>query len=78
MEEEKVICSEVNKVCYSQRRAGEVLRLAKIRKNHHVKKNIPLRSYKCKYCGCWHLTHFRKTVTHSTMRKTGKKQYNLN
>jgi predicted transglutaminase-like protease len=54
------ICKETGKICYSKRMANELVNSQK----HHKKKNIrinkggkmPLRSYYCEHCGCYHLT----------------------
>jgi len=53
-------CEVTGKVCYSQRKAGEIINsLKKHRKSDHLgrNKNMPKRSYVCKGCGSYHLTH---------------------
>lgn len=47
------ICPHTGKVMYSQRDAGDVLRLAKMSRSN----KIPRRAYRCKWCRCWHVTH---------------------
>ncbi len=61
----KEICEVTGKYCFSRKEAGEKISYYK---NNHLKwrergENIPKRSYYCKYCGAYHLTHhksFRK------------------
>lgn len=48
-------CKVTGKRKYSEKMAGETIRLAKKNKNHS--KKIPLRKYFCKYCNAWHTTH---------------------
>lgn len=58
--EERMICDETEKVCYSKREAGEIINGCKRhRGSDHLgrNKNLPKRSYFCRSCGCFHLTH---------------------
>lgn len=57
MNEDKKICKETGKVCYTIREAKQTISLFKC---HWIKKNkkIPVRYYKCEYCGFYHLTHY--------------------
>lgn len=57
-----IICEETNKVCYTEREAGSIIN--DCRKHGYRKwgvehKDKPMRKYYCKYCGCWHTTHFK-------------------
>ena len=59
---EKAVCKYTGKKCYSQREAGETIRMFK---NNRLKwnnrgENIPLRSYFCRYCHTYHLTHHKR------------------
>ena len=56
---EKKICAECGKVCLSRREAGESLRWFKSHKVYKKKKDRPMSLYKCKYCGEYHLTHYK-------------------
>lgn len=54
-------CEVTGKKCYSKRDAGDTIRFFK---NNRVRwnnrgKNIPMRSYYCKYCSNYHLTHHK-------------------
>ena len=73
MEEEKEYCSFTHKICYSQKDAGNIIRSAKrCRKIKHRNQNIPQRSYYCKHCNSYHLTHYRNLKTaKATLRKCG-------
>jgi len=60
MQSEKNLCDSTGKVCYSKRKAGEIINdNRKHRKSDHLGKNkkIPKRSYMCRGCGSYHLTH---------------------
>ncbi len=67
-------CEITGKICYSKREAGEI----KNQRERHLNgdnlgrnKTLPRRSYYCKYCGCFHLTHvpfFRKNETRRRIR----------
>ena len=54
---EKVLCTETGKVCYSRRKAGEMLHYLRSRR-HSAKRNkiVPVRYYFCPFCRTWHLT----------------------
>lgn len=58
---EKERCPITNKVCYSRHEAAETLAWFKRTRGKHGKlgKSIPTRSYLCKFCGTYHLTHYR-------------------
>lgn len=59
-DDEKRICDVTGKTCLSQRRAGDIMMTFKKQRQWNNRgKHIPLRSYFCKYCGTYHLTHFR-------------------
>jgi len=65
-------CSVTNKICFSQKEASDTIRRIKKARNSHRPKNIPQRSYRCQYCGSWHLTHYRNYETcKATLRKNG-------
>lgn len=53
------ICERTGKVCYSQKEAGKQVHGAM---RHSSKKQVPLRSYMCKYCGTYHLTHYKNAI----------------
>jgi len=57
----KKYCQQTGKVCYSLKQAEiTVAFFKKARKKHgKIGKNIPTRIYFCKFCGEYHLTHFR-------------------
>lgn len=57
------ICQQTGKVCYSQRDASLEIANFKKRKRLSHGKNIPQRSYICQFCGCYHLTHYRKKTS---------------
>jgi hypothetical protein len=77
MEEEKEYCSFTHKICYSQKEAGNIIRSTKRnRKIKHRNQNIPQRSYYCRHCGAFHLTHYRNFHTSkATLRKCGPRGY---
>lgn len=50
------ICPVTNKIKYSQKDAGDIVRNAK---SSSRKKRVPLRAYYCRSCGAYHLTHFK-------------------
>jgi len=54
---EKLICEVCGKVCFTLREAGNFI--AKCKRKKCMKKNnfIPKRSYYCKSCGYYHITH---------------------
>jgi len=52
------ICQETGKICFSYRKARETINSAK-RRHYGSKRRsnkIPIRSYYCKSCHCYHLT----------------------
>lgn len=58
------ICRATGKVIYTRTEAGALLNsLSKHRTSSHIGKggNKPKRSYFCKVCGGYHVTHFNKT-----------------
>lgn len=67
------ICERTGKVCYcSRREAGGVVNWFFKRRNHHPHGNkIPSRVFLCKFCGKYHLTHFRRS--RKERRKMGRK-----
>lgn len=70
-EEEREVCSISGKICYSKREAGCIINDIKRFKNARTK-NVPKRFYKCKFCGNWHLTHFKRFETcKRTLQKYG-------
>lgn len=50
-------CPVTHKRCYGQKDANNVIAHARNAKN---KKQTPQRSYYCRHCGSYHLTHFRR------------------
>lgn len=66
MSDEKRLCPETGKVCYSQKEANTVKNRFKrhvykgnhrsYRMNTGANGKIPVRSYRCEFCGSWHLT----------------------
>ena len=59
----RYICEQSGKVCYSQKDAGDLIRHFKNtrrRKRSDTGKHIPQRSYKCEFCGAYHLTHYKQ------------------
>ena len=71
-EDEKQYCPVTSKVCFSQKEANVLIRKIKRARNSHRPKSIPQRSYRCQYCGAWHLTHLRSHETcKATLRKHG-------
>jgi hypothetical protein len=69
---ERKYCEETNKKCYSQKEASDVIRKAKKARNSHRPKTIPKRSYKCEFCGYFHLTHYsNKQTCKATIRRYG-------
>lgn len=64
---EHIYCS-CGKICYSQKEAGNVIRRIKKKKRGIKNKIIPMRTYYCKECGTYHLTHFKQRA-----RKYAKK-----
>ena len=58
-------CDFTGKICYTAEMATQKINSAK---KHHCRRNrgcqskkiTPKRKYKCKYCGYFHLTHFKK------------------
>ncbi len=58
---EKKYCPQTGKVCYSCKQAEATVSFFKKARGNHGKigKNIPTRIYLCKFCGEYHLTHFR-------------------
>ena len=55
------VCSETGKKCYGRREAARKISWFK-KKNRRcvsVGKCIPARYYLCKFCGMYHLTHYR-------------------
>ena len=57
-------CNVTGKVCYSQKEAGNVIRRLKRHRIGITNKKIPMRTYYCKYCGTYHLTHFKQRKRH--------------
>lgn len=53
------ICEETGKICYSEKEAGNLIRYFKTHKKN-AEKEIPKRSYFCRSCGTFHLTHLKK------------------
>lgn len=52
-------CEETGKICYSERKAGEILNSMKYhkQKNRRISKGTrPCRKYFCYYCNSYHLT----------------------
>ena len=69
----KEYCPETGKICYSQKAAGDIIRNAKTARGIKAKQ-IPQRSYRCQFCGSWHVTHFRNLETcKRTLMKKGYK-----
>jgi hypothetical protein len=69
-------CEVTNKICYSQREASNIIASVKRWRSCKKPKQIPKRSYYCKYCGCYHLTHFSSLHTcKSTLRRYGAKGF---
>lgn len=58
-EKEKLICIKTGKVCFSKKDAGDTIRRLSERRRNRTgrKKIVPKRSYYCKFCGTYHLTH---------------------
>lgn len=55
-------CEHTGKVCYgSERDAANVIRFFRKNGGRHgkIRKDIPKRFYKCKFCGQYHLTHYK-------------------
>lgn len=57
-------CEHTGKVCYASERdrdAANALRFFKKSRGKHGKprKTIPKRSYRCEFCGRYHLTHHK-------------------
>lgn len=64
MTDEKQICEITGKICYSRKKAGEIINTLKRnpigkRQKAPKRKKIPMRCYFCKFCKSWHTTHFR-------------------
>ena len=60
MSDDKKRCWKTGKVCYTEREASGTIRYFKYHKAKvHKNKNIPVRYYKCQYCNCYHLTHYK-------------------
>lgn len=81
MEDEfkKEICSQTGKICYTQKAASEAINKVKRAKRCKKPKVIPQRSYHCKFCGMWHLTHFRRLETCKvSLHKYGYRGFNRN
>ena len=69
-------CSETGKKCYSQKVANDIIRKVKKARNSHRPKSIPKRSYKCQFCGYYHLTHYSGLHTcKNTLRRYGPKGF---
>lgn len=67
-------CEVTHKICYSQKEANNIIASVKHWKRCRKPKQIPKRAYRCKYCGCYHLTHFSGEHTcKSTLRRYGAK-----
>ena len=56
---ERRICEDCGKVCFSRREAGESLKWFRGHKVYKKKKDRPMSMYKCKYCGEYHLSHYK-------------------
>lgn len=52
-------CPVTHKRCYGQKDANNVIAHAKYSKGS---KTTPMRSYFCKHCGAYHLTHFKTRI----------------
>lgn len=65
-------CQTTGKICYSSKKASEVLNWSKRRHKSSHAKVIPKRKYYCKDCGMFHLTSM-SYETHSE-RKDGQKK----
>lgn len=48
-------CPKTGKVCYRSR-IRALIALAKLKDNNPMDAHIPIRAYKCPYCGLHHLT----------------------
>lgn len=69
---ERPICEKTGKVCFSQRDAGNRTMKGRHRSgNYASKKQKPMRTYFCAFCGTYHLTHYRE----SNERYFSKKRY---
>lgn len=69
---ETEFCS-CGKRCYTQAEAGNVIRKLKGYRRVSNRKTIPTRSYYCRECGMYHLTHYRKSRSNKGSRERIKK-----
>lgn len=79
MMSENQVCYKTGKTCFTQREASETIRKFKFSRNSKRGKIIPQRSYYCKFCRSWHLTHFRRLETCKiSLHKFGYRGFELN
>lgn len=70
--EEREYCEVTGKVCYSEKSANSIVNAARRSRRRQKTQFIPQRSYRCQFCGAYHLTHYRKEKTSkATLRKYG-------
>lgn len=71
---ERERCLFSGKLSFTQKEAGEIINSAK--NSTRKTKIIPQRSYYCKHCRTWHLTHYRQERTcKATLRRYGRRDY---
>lgn len=70
---ERPICEVTGKICYNTLgEATSIVKKIKKARNSKRPKIIPQRAYKCKHCGFYHLTHYRRLETcKATLRRYG-------
>lgn len=74
--EEERICEVEHKICYSARRAGEILNSNKRHIRSQRKHDKPIRKYFCKHCKMYHLTStpwFRECMVEKKSAKRWRK-----
>lgn len=80
IKEEERICEVEGKICYTERRAGEILNSTKRHNYSSRKKGVkPLRKYYCIHCKSYHITSvpwFREyRIERQSARKRRKMKY---
>lgn len=71
-------CEETGKRCYSQKEAGNIIRLCHTtRRKRNYGKKVPARSYFCQFCKTYHVTHYksRDYVNEDKQLVKGERQY---
>ena len=72
-------CETTGERCLSQKEAGNIIRLCHTSYRHRkYGTKVPSRSYFCKYCHSYHVTHYknRDYVREDVVRYKGQRKYN--